>query len=621
MSQLKDKSTNKPRRTDSRDQLDDGLSDMAGWGRTLRETVESVVIAFVLAFLFRTFEAEAFVIPTGSMAPTLNGRHLDVKCDKCQYRFAVGAKSEEAEEMAKNPNNRQFGDIAFCICPNCRYQLELTNPDKRKEFPTYNGDRILVSKFSFDFKPPDRWNVIVFKFPEDSKTNYIKRLIGLPGEVVRIRDGDIAVSPDGGKNFPPELTHRDFPKLRAMMQVVYDNDYAYQPFLDSGWPERWKKEAEPGGAAWTVSMKKSPDRADPVYTTTGKSADGRSPAEAWLRYYNYVPDLEDWANFGMGRKIGGPNTRAQPISDFIAYDVGSADMIHRGSAIEDLAVECQADVTAAEGQIKLELVKRGEKFGCTLDIAHGTAELDIPGLNPDQRPKAGEGCISGAGSYRIFFANVDHELTLAINDRNVSFDKPKIYDLPPKDDTQEAIEDAKRYPGPNAGIGSSGAAVQMSRLRLLRDVYYTYEADNPQHAATPRPQYDDRAAAARDWPRNKSDWVCYPTEAAKELLAAGADVRYHDQFYFVGKEGDPSPAGSRSPKLLEDQFFPLGDNSPLSADGRYWHFVDRRLLIGKALLVHLLAARAGQNSRHQCSVSVWDVSEFPGDGVRAVAVQ
>ena len=49
----------------------------------IRETIESVVIAFVLAFLFRTFEAEAFVIPTGSMAPTLMGRHKDLVCPKC----------------------------------------------------------------------------------------------------------------------------------------------------------------------------------------------------------------------------------------------------------------------------------------------------------------------------------------------------------------------------------------------------------------------------------------------------------------------------------------------------------------------------------------------------------
>src|SRR5439155_1572925 len=49
-----------------------------------RETIESIVVAFVLAFLFRTFEAEAFVIPTGSMAPTLYGQHRDITCEKCK---------------------------------------------------------------------------------------------------------------------------------------------------------------------------------------------------------------------------------------------------------------------------------------------------------------------------------------------------------------------------------------------------------------------------------------------------------------------------------------------------------------------------------------------------------
>ena len=46
----------------------------------IRETIEAVAIAFVLAFVFKTFEAEAFVIPTGSMAPTLYGRHKEVHC-------------------------------------------------------------------------------------------------------------------------------------------------------------------------------------------------------------------------------------------------------------------------------------------------------------------------------------------------------------------------------------------------------------------------------------------------------------------------------------------------------------------------------------------------------------
>ena len=63
----------------------------------IRETIESIVIAFVLAFLFRTFEAEAFVIPTGSMAPTLMGRHKDVVCPKCGCPYQVSA-SEEVDE-------------------------------------------------------------------------------------------------------------------------------------------------------------------------------------------------------------------------------------------------------------------------------------------------------------------------------------------------------------------------------------------------------------------------------------------------------------------------------------------------------------------------------------------
>ncbi len=61
----------------------------------IRETVESVIIAFVLAFLFRTFEAEAFVIPTGSMAPTLMGKHKDLECPMCHFRYQVSASDNQ----------------------------------------------------------------------------------------------------------------------------------------------------------------------------------------------------------------------------------------------------------------------------------------------------------------------------------------------------------------------------------------------------------------------------------------------------------------------------------------------------------------------------------------------
>src|SRR5437763_1277018 len=86
----------------------------------IRETVESIVIAFVLAFLFRTFEAEAFVIPTGSMAPTLMGRHKDVDCPKCGYRYQVSASEEESEEPG-----HQTSDCLAGMCPMCAYVLPM----------------------------------------------------------------------------------------------------------------------------------------------------------------------------------------------------------------------------------------------------------------------------------------------------------------------------------------------------------------------------------------------------------------------------------------------------------------------------------------------------------------
>ena len=61
-----------------------------------RETVEAIVVAFILALVVRGFEAQAFVIPTGSMAPTLMGRHKEITCPQCGFVYAVNA-SEEVE--------------------------------------------------------------------------------------------------------------------------------------------------------------------------------------------------------------------------------------------------------------------------------------------------------------------------------------------------------------------------------------------------------------------------------------------------------------------------------------------------------------------------------------------
>ena len=78
-----------------------------------REIVETIVFVVVLVVLLKTFLAEAFVIPTGSMATTLLGYHKEFECSECHYVFPVNC-SQEAE-----PQNGQKVEVTGGVCPNC----------------------------------------------------------------------------------------------------------------------------------------------------------------------------------------------------------------------------------------------------------------------------------------------------------------------------------------------------------------------------------------------------------------------------------------------------------------------------------------------------------------------
>ena len=62
---------------------------------SLRELIETVVFVTVLVLLLKSFVAEAFVIPTGSMAETLHGWRAYVTCPVCGHEFPVNASEEK----------------------------------------------------------------------------------------------------------------------------------------------------------------------------------------------------------------------------------------------------------------------------------------------------------------------------------------------------------------------------------------------------------------------------------------------------------------------------------------------------------------------------------------------
>ena len=58
----------------------------------------------------------------------------------------------------------------------------------------HSGDYLIVDELSYRFREPQRGEVIVFKFPQDTSQRFIKRIVGLPGDTVEINQGRIFIS-------------------------------------------------------------------------------------------------------------------------------------------------------------------------------------------------------------------------------------------------------------------------------------------------------------------------------------------------------------------------------------------------------------------------------------------
>ena len=96
-----------------------------------RESIESFVVVFV-AFLVWSLEAEGFVIPTGSMATTLMGRHKEIVCQQCGHLYTVNAD----REVDSSGNARSTGVARQSgTCVNCRFESRVD------QAPSFSGDQ------------------------------------------------------------------------------------------------------------------------------------------------------------------------------------------------------------------------------------------------------------------------------------------------------------------------------------------------------------------------------------------------------------------------------------------------------------------------------------------------
>ncbi|MCS7047525.1 MAG: S26 family signal peptidase, partial [Gemmataceae bacterium] len=473
-----------------------------------------------------------------------------------------------------------------------------------------SGDRVLVSKCQYEtrLQQPQRYDVVVFKFPRhpfknNVPTNYIKRLLGLPGEIIAIFFGRLFrfAAPPGtplpydDRNDPavnpvdlwqPQYMHINDKKstdlfeagrfeilrkppavMLALRRIVYDNDCQAKDM--KAFP-RWNP-SPPN--AWTADDRRG-------FAHAGNNAE----QVEWLRYRHLVRP-KDGALPDDPKQL-----RVQLITDVLgynSYDGRDKERPHferphtpPPNWVGDLMLECQVTAAKAEGEFWLELSKGIHRFQARFDLASGLCTLLkneyrhvvedgkevfklVRQIEMDSKPTR----LRGPGTYQVRFANFDARLTLWV-DRDLPFGDGKEYPPPEVRNASEGEDETtldtpalKQRRGPTvndlepASIGARGGAVQVHHLRLWRDTYYTLEANSTDVKSREHDPVVDLT--------NPATWAAYRS------------MEYKTMFVQPG------------------HYLCLGDNSQASADGRDWGLVPDRLLLGRALLVYYPFHRAG----------------------------
>jgi signal peptidase I len=524
-----------------------------------REIVETVVFVIVLVFLLKIFVAEAFVIPTGSMAETLLGYQRFVECPQCHIEFPVNC-SQEVDPQDGRPSTQ----VDACTCPNCRFRevwrepIGAPPPQQRtiKEPPSWgSGDRVLVSKFPYDqghldaLGRPERFNVVVFKYPKEPQKgyipmNYIKRLIGLSGETIAIYNGDLYVTTDVHypehnhprperpldlwQREPTDYTYGNDPAavaafengkfkilrkppdvMLAMRRLVYDNDHQATDLVGKV-PPRWQI---PDKSHWTPDNAQAPK----LFRTEATDADVE-----WVRYQHLITERSN-----VQQHVGQP--QREPIKNFMGYNAGEPSNSRENNWVGDLMLECTAQTENRRGELILELSEGSERFQARFNLETGDCSLVRlgDGIRGEETLATKEKVLPKPGAYALRFANFDDRLTLWVDGKLPFGDGVEYVPAKPDPDHPNNVERPA-----SIGVGG-GAKLAVSKVQLWRDTFYTIYPDAPHQL------------------------------------------------------------GVKTIYVQPGHYLCLGDNSTESADSRSWGLVPQRLMLGRALVVYWPVSRAG----------------------------
>jgi signal peptidase I len=286
------------------------------------------------------------------------------------------------------------------------------------------GDHLLVDKTIFDFRPPRRWEMAVFRNVNDQGKAYVKRVVGLPGESVQIRGGDLYID--------RSLCRKSLAELKAVRIPVFDQNYQPQP---NGWKDRWLVlPASPAAAVMGTELRVDGTAFDRQYQ--------------WLEYHH----------FNLNSK------RDQAISDAYSYNGGDFTT----EPVHDFMLECDVEVLHGEGWVGLTLTDGVDTMLAELRVGpvrvngYGTCLGDADGYIRT----APTVFLTPGKTYHIEFAFVDRRATLAI-DGILPFTP---VDKPEATDRFEVKRPAK--------VGALGVEAVFRNFRLFRDIHYTQAGQN-----------------------------------------------------------------------------------------------------------------------------------------------